>query len=168
MKPNRFSVAAATLTLALLSAPAFPAVVTLPWKTWQDSHFTVAKKEQRFILLDLEAVWCHWCHVMEQKTYSDPRVAALIAKHYIPVKVDQDARPDLGKRYEDYGWPATIVFRSVTVPSMLSKPPALELAELPLSVELITVIAPPPAFAIAPPLADVFVLKVELVTVIVP
>ena len=110
MKLNRFLFAAASLTLALLAAPAFAAVATLPWKTWQDSHFTQAKKEQRFILLDLEAVWCHWCHVMEQKTYSDPRVAALIAKHYIPVKVDQDARPDLGKRYEDYGWPATIVF----------------------------------------------------------
>ena len=97
-------------TLALLSAPAFATTSMLAWQTWQDSHFTQAKKEQRFILLDLEAVWCHWCHVMEQKTYSDPRVTALIAKHYIPVKVDQDARPDLGKRYEDYGWPATIVF----------------------------------------------------------
>lgn len=97
-------------TLALLSAPAFATTSTLAWQTWQDSHFSEAKKEQRFILLDLEAVWCHWCHVMEQKTYSDPRVTALIAKHYIPVKVDQDARPDLGKRYEDYGWPATIVF----------------------------------------------------------
>ena len=104
--------ATATVSLTLLSAPTFATSTTstLAWKSWQDSHFTKAKKEQRFILLDLEAVWCHWCHVMEQKTYSDPRVAALIAKHYIPVKVDQDARPDLGKRYEDYGWPATIVF----------------------------------------------------------
>ena len=110
MKPNRFLGTAVTLAVALLAASAFASTATLPWNTWQDSHFTVAKKEQRFILLDLEAVWCHWCHVMEQKTYSDPRVAALIAKYYIPVKVDQDARPDLGKRYEDYGWPATIVF----------------------------------------------------------
>ena len=110
MNPIRFFFAAASFSFALLSAPAFALASALPWKTWQDSHFTQAKKEQRFILLDLEAVWCHWCHVMEQQTYSDPRVAALIAKHYIPVKVDQDARPDLGKRYEDYGWPATIVF----------------------------------------------------------
>ena len=109
MKQNRFLLAA-VLILALVAHPAFASSASLPWKTWQDSQFAKAKKEQRFILLDLEAVWCHWCHVMEQKTYSDPRVAALIAKHYIPVKVDQDARPDLGKRYEDYGWPATIVF----------------------------------------------------------
>ena len=109
MKHNRYLFAAA-LILALVVHPAFASSASLPWKTWQDSQFGKAKKEQRFILLDLEAVWCHWCHVMEQKTYADPRVAALIAKHYIPVKVDQDARPDLGKRYEDYGWPATIVF----------------------------------------------------------
>ena len=110
MTIKKILLAAAAFALTLPSISAVAAVATLPWKTWQDSHFTQAKKEQRFILLDLEAVWCHWCHVMEQKTYSDPRVAALIAKHYIPVKVDQDARPDLGKRYEDYGWPATIVF----------------------------------------------------------
>ena len=110
MKLKRFPLATLALSLVLLTTHVFAATATLPWKTWQDSHFAKAKKESRFILLDLEAVWCHWCHVMEQKTYSDPRVAALIAKHYIPVKVDQDARPDLGKRYEDYGWPATIVF----------------------------------------------------------
>ena len=109
MNRKRFLPAAAFVS-ALLTGAAFGAPPSLPWKPWQDSHFTQAKKEQRFILLDLEAVWCHWCHVMEQKTWSDARVAALIAKHYIAVKVDQDARPDLGKRYEDYGWPATIVF----------------------------------------------------------
>ena len=110
MNFKRFLLAMVSLIFALSALPALATTATLSWKTWQESHFIRAKKEQRFILLDLEAVWCHWCHVMEQKTYSDPRVAALIAKHYIPVKVDQDARPDLGKRYEDYGWPATIVF----------------------------------------------------------
>ena len=109
MKHNRYLFAAA-LILALVVHPAFASSASLPWKTWQDSQFGKAKKEQRFILLDLEAEWCHWCRVMEQKTYADPRVAALIAKYYIPVKVDQSARPDLGRRYENYGWPATIVF----------------------------------------------------------
>ena len=66
--------------------------------------------EHRFVLLDLAAVWCHWCHVMEETTYSDPAVLASLAAHYIPVRVDQDARPDLSLRYEDWGWPATIVF----------------------------------------------------------
>jgi len=60
--------------------------------------------------MDLEAVWCHWCHVMDETTYRDPRVATLIIRHFIPVKVDQDSRPDISRRFEMYGWPATIVF----------------------------------------------------------
>jgi uncharacterized protein YyaL (SSP411 family) len=82
------------------------------WISWNDSLFAQAKREHRFVLLDLEAVWCHWCHVMDETTYSDPKVAALINARYIAVKVDQDARPDLSNRYEDYGWPATIVFNN--------------------------------------------------------
>jgi uncharacterized protein YyaL (SSP411 family) len=62
------------------------------------------------VLLDLEAVWCHWCHVMDAITYRDPAVAALLGTHYVAVKVDQDSRPDLAGRFGDYGWPATIIF----------------------------------------------------------
>src|SRR5258708_844296 len=69
-----------------------------------------AKRDHRFILLDLEAVWCHWCYVMDANTYSDPEVIRLLQGHYITVKVDQDSRPDLSNRYEDYGWPATVIF----------------------------------------------------------
>ena len=64
----------------------------------------------KFVLLDLEAVWCHWCHVMDETTYRDPAVMALLDSNYIAVKVDQDSRPDLANRYENYGWPATVVF----------------------------------------------------------
>jgi len=102
------------LTIALASNPSEggpPAKEgPFPWTGWSDSVFERARRENRFVLLDLEAVWCHWCHVMEKTTYHDPAVAALIKARYIAVKVDQDARPDLSNRYEDYGWPATIVF----------------------------------------------------------
>ncbi|MCH9806196.1 MAG: DUF255 domain-containing protein [Alphaproteobacteria bacterium] len=80
------------------------------WATWDNRIFETAKAEKRFVLLDLEAVWCHWCHVMRRQTYADPRVKNLISKHYLPVRVDQDAHPDLSNRYGDWGWPATIVF----------------------------------------------------------
>ena len=82
----------------------------ITWRDWNDAQFEMARVEQKLILLDLEAVWCHWCHVMDQTTYQDPAVAALLAKHYISVKVDHDARPDLAERYREYGWPATIIF----------------------------------------------------------
>jgi hypothetical protein len=80
------------------------------WQVWSANVFARAKQEHRFVLLDLEAVWCHWCHVMDATTYQDPETLALLKSKYITVRVDQDSRPDLSNRYEDYGWPATIVF----------------------------------------------------------
>ncbi len=83
----------------------------IEWRPWSDQIFAQAKTEHKLVLLDLGAVWCHWCHVMDEQTYSDPSVIALIREKYVAVRVDQDARPDLANRYEDYGWPATIVFK---------------------------------------------------------
>jgi uncharacterized protein YyaL (SSP411 family) len=82
----------------------------LDWRSWSDDVFAEAKRDHKFVLLDLEAVWCHWCHVMDVETYQDPAVKKLLEAKYLLVKVDQDSRPDLSNRYEDYGWPATVVF----------------------------------------------------------
>ena len=57
----------------------------------------------------MAAVWCHWCHVMEGTTYRDPAIQAAILDRFIAVRVDQDADPDLSYRYENWGWPATIM-----------------------------------------------------------
>ncbi len=80
------------------------------WQPWSDAAFARARAEHKFVLLDLEAVWCHWCHVMDEITYRDPIVDRLLNDKYILVKVDQDSRPDISNRYQDYGWPATVVF----------------------------------------------------------
>lgn len=80
------------------------------WEDFSPAVFERAKAEHRLVLLDLHAVWCHWCHVMETTTYADPAVVAELREHFVCVGVDQDARPDLSNRYEDYGWPATILF----------------------------------------------------------
>jgi uncharacterized protein YyaL (SSP411 family) len=82
------------------------------WQAWSNSIFDQAKREGRFVLLDLGTGWCHWCHVMEDVTYRDRNVIALVGKRYLAVRVDADSRPDLSNRYEDYGWPATVVFNS--------------------------------------------------------
>ncbi len=84
----------------------------LAWHPWSDKVFSQAKQEHRFIFLDLEAVWCHWCHVMDRTTYRDPKVKRLLQSKFLLVRADQDSRPDLSNRYEDYGWPATVVFDS--------------------------------------------------------
>jgi len=82
----------------------------IAWEHSPDKAFERARTEKRCVILDLEAIWCHWCHVMDEKTYSDPRVAKLLNEHFVALKVDQDSRPDFSNRYEEYGWPATILF----------------------------------------------------------
>ncbi|MGA9334654.1 MAG: DUF255 domain-containing protein [Rudaea sp.] len=80
------------------------------WLHSETDAFNQARARHRFVLLDLEAIWCHWCHVMDEKTYANTDVRAQIAAHYVALRIDQDSRPDLAERYRDYGWPATVVF----------------------------------------------------------
>jgi uncharacterized protein len=96
--------------VASFAASPVLAADTVKWSSWGDDLFARASAEKRFVILDLEAVWCHWCHVMEKTTYADPEVAGLLESKYLPVRVDQDANPDLSSRYGDWGWPATIIF----------------------------------------------------------
>ena len=80
------------------------------WHEWNEKTLAKAKAEKRHILLDLYARWCHWCHFMEQRTYTHSDVRDLVDKGYVAVKVDADANPDFASRYGDWGWPATIIF----------------------------------------------------------
>lgn len=87
-----------------------PARAQVSWNEWGDAPFEQARREHKLVLLDVEAVWCHWCHVMDETTYRDPAVQRVLAERYVCVKVDQDAHPDIANRYKDYGWPATVLF----------------------------------------------------------
>jgi hypothetical protein len=82
----------------------------IDWQPWSEAVFARAKAEKKLVLLDVVAVWCHWCHVMDEITYRDPAVVKLLHEHYVAVRVDSDARPDIANRYEEYGWPATVIF----------------------------------------------------------
>jgi uncharacterized protein YyaL (SSP411 family) len=97
------------LVLILLAGPAYAETPSLPWQKWDPALFDRAAKEQKYILLHMAAVWCHWCHVMEGTTYKDPAIQKTILEKFIPVRVDQDADPELSYRYENWGWPATIM-----------------------------------------------------------
>jgi uncharacterized protein len=80
--------------------------------TWSDLNaetFARARAEGRIVLIDGSAEWCHWCHVMDATTYSDPEVQKLLGERFLPVKVDIDERPDFEERYHDWGWPATVL-----------------------------------------------------------
>ena len=79
----------------------------IPWSPWDAQAFARAQREGKPILLSISAVWCHWCHVMDETTYSDPAVIAKIADRFVPVRVDNDERPDVNARYNMGGWPTT-------------------------------------------------------------
>ncbi len=85
------------------------------WRPWGEEAFARSRAEDKPILLDIGAVWCHWCHVMDGESYEDPHVAELLNRDFICVKVDRDERPDVDVRYQravaaltgQGGWPLT-------------------------------------------------------------
>src|SRR3990172_225563 len=77
------------------------------WRQWGEDAFREAKESGKPILLSLSAVWCHWCHVMDETSYSNEGVIKYINEHYVPVRVDNDQRPDINARYNMGGWPTT-------------------------------------------------------------
>lgn len=77
------------------------------WMAWGPDAFARAGTEDKPILLSISAVWCHWCHVMDETSYSDPEVIAAINQRFVPVRVDNDRRPDINARYNMGGWPTT-------------------------------------------------------------
>src|SRR5467141_3016199 len=84
----------------------------IEWRGWSEGAFEDARKLDRPILLSISAVWCHWCHVMDETSYSDPGVIDLINSEYVPIRVDNDLRPDINQRYNMGGWPTTAFLTS--------------------------------------------------------
>jgi uncharacterized protein YyaL (SSP411 family) len=95
----------------LLSAAHQP----IDWYPWGEEAFAAAHRENRPVLLDIGAVWCHWCHVMDGESYEHPALADFLNQHFICIKVDRDERPDVDARYQravqaitrQGGWPLT-------------------------------------------------------------
>ncbi len=87
------------------------------WQEWGEAAFSLAAQADKPILLDVGAVWCHWCHVMDRESYEDPSLAATINEHFVAIKVDRDERPDVDARYQaavqaisgQGGWPLTAI-----------------------------------------------------------
>jgi uncharacterized protein YyaL (SSP411 family) len=106
--PNSLARAASSYLRSAMHQP-------IQWHEWGEEAFAAAKRENKPILLDIGAVWCHWCHVMDRESYDDPEVAKIVNENYIAVKVDRDERPDIDSRYQvaisslsgQGGWPLT-------------------------------------------------------------
>jgi len=87
----------------------------IDWHEWNDEAFARAKAEDKPILLDIGAVWCHWCHVIDRESYENSTISKIINEHFVAIKVDRDERPDVDSRYQSAisaisgqgGWPLT-------------------------------------------------------------
>ncbi len=87
----------------------------IDWYPWGEEAFERAKKENKPVLVDVGAAWCHWCHVMD-KSYEDPEVVKIVNEHFVAIKVDRDEMPDLDRTLQNMvysitgesGWPLTV------------------------------------------------------------
>lgn len=87
------------------------------WYPWGEEAFAVAKREDKPIFLSIGYSTCHWCHVMERESFSDPEVAAALNATFVPIKVDREERPDIDNIYMAVcqamtgsgGWPLTVM-----------------------------------------------------------
>jgi uncharacterized protein YyaL (SSP411 family) len=107
-EPNSLAQAASAYLRSAMHQP-------IRWHEWGEEAFATAQRENKPILLDIGAVWCHWCHVMDRESYENPEVAQIVNERFVAVKVDRDERPDVDSRYQaamqaisgQGGWPLT-------------------------------------------------------------
>ncbi len=107
-RPNRLAQSASPYLRSAAHQP-------VDWHEWGEEAFARARADDKPILLDIGAVWCHWCHVIDRESYDDPALATLINRLFVSVKVDRDERPDVDARYQTAvnaisgqgGWPLT-------------------------------------------------------------
>ena len=71
----------------------------IAWRRWEKGAFDDARTQRKLIVVTIATEWCHWCHVMDEDTWSDPAIRALVAERFVAIREDADARPDLAERY---------------------------------------------------------------------
>ncbi|NBC87632.1 MAG: DUF255 domain-containing protein [Bacteroidetes bacterium] len=87
------------------------------WYPWGEEAFEKAKKEDKPIFLSIGYSTCHWCHVMEEESFEDEEVAAILNHTFVPIKVDREERPDVDNIYMSVcqmmsgrgGWPLNVL-----------------------------------------------------------
>jgi uncharacterized protein len=86
------------------------------WHPWGEEAFAKAKRENKPIFLSVGYYTCHWCHVMERESYSNPVIAELLNRWFVSIKVDREERPDIDNEYMSFveattgsgGWPMNV------------------------------------------------------------
>ncbi|MGB0194723.1 MAG: DUF255 domain-containing protein, partial [Schleiferiaceae bacterium] len=87
------------------------------WKIWESPARQKAVEENKLLVISIGYSSCHWCHVMEEESFEDTEVAALMNEHFISIKVDREERPDIDAQYMNAvqlmtgqgGWPLNVI-----------------------------------------------------------
>ncbi len=93
---------------AFLLVISFSFASEIKWYPFEEG-LKKAQEENKLILMDIYAQWCHWCNVIENTTYREKSVISIIEKNYIPVRVDAEKYPDINKKYNQGGLPTTVI-----------------------------------------------------------
>src|SRR3954468_20803776 len=94
------------------------------WYPWGEEALARAREEDRPIVLSIGYSACHWCHVMERESFEDETTAGYMNKHFVPIKLDREERPDLDAIYMEAcqamtgqgGWPLNVFLTPEQVP----------------------------------------------------
>lgn len=98
------------LLLSIVSCASLAASIS--WHRYSEAAFSLAKKENRLVLLFGKAAWCPWCRRMQNEVFTNGTVIGLINKYYIPVVVDIDNDAAIADSYHISGVPANIIMNS--------------------------------------------------------
>ena len=107
--PNRLAAEASPYLLQHKDNP-------VDWYPWGDEAFAKARAGDKPIFLSIGYSTCHWCHVMEHESFESRQVAEVLNRHFIPIKVDREERPDVDRVYMTFvqattgsgGWPMSV------------------------------------------------------------
>ena len=97
-----------SLLLMFLTQSLVAETTAIQWQQWGKSPFEQARQTAKLVILDVGIEGCTACRWMDEITYTHGEVIELINDHFIAVVADAEAQPDLGERYSDWSWPATI------------------------------------------------------------
>jgi len=83
------------------------------WFPWGNEALQKAKDTDKPILISIGYSACHWCHVMENESFTDTEVAELMNNNFICIKVDREEHPAVDDIYMEAvqaiagngGWP---------------------------------------------------------------
>ena len=87
------------------------------WQRWTNSIFDVSQELDKLLVISIGYSSCHWCHVMEEETFTNDSIAEVMNENFINIKVDREENPDVDQAYMTAsqlmtgmgGWPLNVI-----------------------------------------------------------